>query len=128
MGLDVKEAFKWGMDFLGYSPLGERQSSLQTRAFPSQIQVDVQQVTQAKRVMKWTPIFPVPVEAEQPDLVENRFLNHLLQVSGRKEVARYVYLDAESRLLGYTVRLEDADGNKTVMPLTYCRNRQGREY
>lgn len=124
-GLSGKDAFKWGMDFLGYERLeGTGQASDRGRRVP-----DKPVATQVTaKGSEWKPVFPVPAEVDAPDLVNNRFLRRVLTDHGLHEVARYAYRDAEGQLLGYAVRLEDEAGHKSLRPLTYCQNEQGQAY
>jgi ATP-dependent exoDNAse (exonuclease V) alpha subunit len=122
LGLDKKEAFKWGVDWLGES------GSLTLTASSSRHQRSTLALTQSlssKTIESdtWKPVFPAP-EAF-PDLKNTPQLRSMLK--GRHESERYAYKDAEGHILGYVVRLEDLAGNKITPPLTYCRNEKGIE-
>jgi len=64
----------------------------------------------------WTPVLPVPEGAPAPLDSHPRL---------GKASARRCYQDAEGRALGYAVRFDGPKG-KDVLPLTYCRNEEGR--
>lgn len=49
----------------------------------------------------------------------------MLNKAGR-ETMRFAYRDSTNRLLGYVVRLEDEQGKKQTLPLTYCTNNTGK--
>lgn len=74
---------------------------------------------------KWTPIFPVPQELERVTIARRPSLAFMLESAGH-ETMRFAYRDQQNRLLGYVVRLEDHEGNKQTLPLTYCENGKGR--
>ena len=121
--LDYKEAFKWGMNWLGHD--NEHQF---TQAIPAQIKKnkDRHEITQqaaAQTKQEWTPVFPAP--SQEPNLKNEKQLAYMLK--GRREVARFTYKDADQNVLGYVVRLEDKQENKITPTLTYCRNKQGKE-
>ena len=123
LGLDKKEAFKWGVDWLG-----EGSGSLTHTASSSRYQRSVPALTpslSSKTIESdtWKPVFPAP-EAF-PDLKNTPQLRSMLK--GRQEMERYAYKDAEGQVLGYVVRLEDLAGTKITPPLTYCRNDKGIE-
>lgn len=73
---------------------------------------------------KATPITPVPTDAPAPPGVFNRREKDgswtKLDVS-----QRWPYRDADGRLLGYTSRCDLANGEKEVIPQTYCEHEDG---
>lgn len=66
-----------------------------------------------KRESNWRPVLPVPDNAPGPPVAH--------EFRGRPEL-RWAYRDAEGRLLGYVCRFKTSDGEKTVIPLTFCRH------
>lgn len=113
LGLDKKEAFKWGVKWLGYersvdvaTSLIKHDQFLQKTYQQNEIDAD-----------NWTPIFPV--QERVPDLKSTPHLRYMLK--GRTEVARYPYKDADGNTLGLVIRLEDKIGKKITPTLTYCR-------
>ena len=74
---------------------------------------------------KWTPIFPVPQELERVNIARRPSLAYMLESAGQ-ETMRFAYRDQDNRLLGYVIRLEDHEGNKQTLPLTYCENGKGQ--
>ncbi|MGC2221739.1 MAG: hypothetical protein WA624_04890 [Methylocella sp.] len=70
----------------------------------------------------WQALAPVPPDAPDPTLK----FPHWNDAWGRP-VAAWLYLDAEGRRVNYRVRFETADGNKDVIPLSWCRNRETGE-
>lgn len=120
--MDYKQAFKWGVDWLGYDQ--NRQSVQQPAAqlSPKSANQFTQQ-TAAQSKNEWTTVFPSPNQA--PNLKQEKQLAPMLR--GRQETARYEYKDADHNTLGYVVRLEDKDGNKITPTLTWCRNQEGKE-
>ncbi|MFI0478303.1 MAG: AAA family ATPase [Candidatus Rhabdochlamydia sp.] len=112
LNCDHKQAFKWGIEWLGKDALVHH--SQQT---PSVAKTQ----SDAYQKQEWTPIFPAPstsvnIQAE-PQL--------LYMLKGRQETARYAYKDADGNILGYVLRLEDKHGNKITPTLTYCQNDKG---
>lgn len=107
--LNYKEAYKWAIQWLGHP---ERPTRDRVPSYPK-----------AREKMPWVPLYPVPLDKANPILSTEKSLQYILKQSV-SEVARYAYLDAQGHLLGYTVRLEDAQGHKMVLPLTYCQNTQ----
>ncbi len=75
----------------------------------------------------WTPVFPVPASKANPDLESNSHLNYVFK-NGAVETMRFAYLDENKNLLGYVVRIEDLEGNKQTLPLTYCQNEKGHTF
>lgn len=73
---------------------------------------------------KGTPIVPVPADAPAPPDVFNR-----KEKDGswtRLEVSqRWEYRDAEGRLLGAVCRFDLPNGDKEVIPQTYCEHEDG---
>ena len=114
LGLTKKEAFKWGVHWLGYDHSRE---SMFVRNEPIHPKTDQQSE------MNWKPIFPAPQEV--PDLKNTPSLSYMMR--GKVEVARYPYKDADSSILGYVVRLEDKNGQKITPTLTYCHNEHGQQ-
>ena len=109
---DHKQAYKWGAEWLGQDRLG-----ILTRTPMGKDQPQLQ----AKQ--DWTPLFPAP--ATPVDLKAEKSLSYMLK--GKIEVARYVYKDADSNVLGCVVRLEDKSGHKITPTLTYCQNDKGEQ-
>lgn len=107
-----KQAYKWGAEWLGQDRLG-----ILTRTPMGKDQPQLQ----AKQ--DWTPLFPAP--ATPVDLKAEKSLSYMLK--GKIEVARYVYKDADSNVLGCVVRLEDKSGHKITPTLTYCQNDKGEQ-
>jgi uncharacterized protein (DUF927 family) len=64
----------------------------------------------------WRPILPVP-EGMPSDFPEHRH--------GRP-AATWEYRDSDGRLLGLTCRFDGADGDKDILPLTYCEGPDSR--
>ncbi len=120
LGLSNKEAFKWGVNWLGHSrgQLAQSQSVPSLPLAPSQDEVTSKSIDASDT---WTPLFPV--QASFPDLKNTPSLLSLLK--GRHEVAKFAYKNAEGLLLGYVMRLEDMNGHKITPTLTYCRNDKG---
>lgn len=121
--LDYKEAFKWGINWLGYDkdhPLTQ-QPAAQSKTSPQAVDQITQLAAQTRQ--EWTPIFPAPTH--EPNLKQEKQLAYMLR--GKQETARFTYKDADSNVLGYVVRLEDKQGNKITPTLTYCRNHKGKE-
>jgi nucleoside-triphosphatase THEP1 len=109
------DALQWGRDWLRETH-GGRARAIST----------VQ--NKQKSDMIWQPLSPVPDSAPEPDTIHNRYLSRMLDRHNQHEVARYAYRNETGRLLGYTVRVEDAHGRKSVLPLTYCHNGKGLAY
>ena len=113
LNLDHKQAFKWGVEWLGQSHNHTLHKQRDTQRQPVP-----QQPTQT-----WQPIYPAP--SHQVDISNEKSLAYMLK--GRQETARYAYKDADNNILGYVVRMEDKQGNKITPTLTYCLNQEGKE-
>lgn len=118
LNCDHKQAFKWGIEWLGRENVPTRDYTQGTSTLTKR-----ETIAQTAQRQEWTTIFPAPstpinVQAEPQ-------LRYMLK--GRKETARYEYKDAEGNTLGYVVRLEDKQGNKITPTLTYCQNDKGEK-
>lgn len=102
MGIDKKEAFKWGEQYVRGQRPGIKKTHIPQKSVKDQ---------------QYVPVFPIPVP--YPDLKTEKQLSYMLK--GRHEVAKFEYKDADGKTLGYVVRLEDKEGNKITPTLTYCR-------
>jgi 5S rRNA maturation endonuclease (ribonuclease M5) len=123
--LDYKQAFKWGMDWLGHKDhqfIQQGVGELSPQAV-NQLKNEFTQVLPAQSKSEWTPLFPASNQA--PNLKDEKQLAYMLK--GKQETARFTYKDADHNVLGYVIRLEDKDGNKITPTLTYCRDSQGKE-
>ena len=121
LGLNNKEAFKWGVQWLGYDQKQLGRPSIQPHVTLTQTQ-DVK-TKEVGSTDTWMPIFPVHVTF--PDLKNTPSLLYMLKSHHVAE--QYPYKDADGHTLGYVVRLEDKEGNKITPTLTYCRNDNGVE-
>ncbi len=70
----------------------------------------------------WQALTPVPPDAPDPTVK----FPHWNDAWG-KPVAAWLYLDAEGRRINYRVRFETQAGDKDVIPLSWCRNRETGE-
>jgi hypothetical protein len=113
LNLDYKEAYKWAIDWLGHKSV--------ERSYTEKPLQD-KSVNDQKSLI---PIYPVPEHKHNPDLIKEKSLSYVLTKQNQFEIERYPYLDAVGNLLGYTVRLENRQGDKVVLPLTYCQNAKG---
>jgi len=75
------------------------------------------QKTESKR-QKWTPVMPVPDDASEPPKAHYHY--------GRWSKVWW-YHDAASRVIGGVCRFDRADDDKVVIPLTWCRGRDGKQ-
>jgi DNA primase len=110
---DHRQAFKWGIEWLGRDHLHHSQQTSSV----AKIQSDTYQK------QEWTPVFPAP--STPVYLQAEPQLRYMLK--GRQETARYEYQDAAGNTLGYVVRLEDKQGDKITPTLTYCQNEKGEK-
>lgn len=115
LNLNQKEAFKWGVQWLGYE-----RSSIVPHTQTTYVKESLEN-NKENPLVEWTPTFPI-TEAF-PNLRTAPLLRSMLK--GRVETARYAYKDAEGNTLGYALRLEDKDGTKITPTLTYCQNDRG---
>lgn len=111
LGLDYKGALSWAKDWLG------QERALVQNPLRSSLEKPVEQ-------KQSVAILPVPEKEANPDIVNNKYLNHPLK--DRQETHRFAYRDANGRLLGYVIRLENQEGDKVTLPLTYCENSKGQ--
>jgi hypothetical protein len=119
LGLDRKEAFKWGVSWLGEDRHHITASASKTSSHTVQDRETNLSVSSTPH--PWTPTYPVTVPF--PDLKQEPQLRAMMK--GRREVTRFEYTDAAGKTLGYVVRLEDKDGQKITPTLTYCQNDKG---
>lgn len=110
LGLSSQEALTWGANWLYGDDHRRSQAPPSFLGRPKPL-----------REQTWRPVVPAP--AEYPDLTHQAHLAPLLK--GRHEVAHYTYREADGRLLGYVVRLEDKHRSKITPPLTYCEHEKG---
>jgi hypothetical protein len=110
--IDYKEAYQWAIEWLGHK--------LERPYYEKPLQN-----TSTKEEQLWVPLYPVPLNKQNPDLTKEKSLSYVFTKQHHFEIARYPYWDAAGNLLGYTVRLENAQGDKIVLPLTYCQNPKG---
>ena len=71
---------------------------------------------QREKVDAWQPINPVPDDAPEPP-------RHYKMGEPSR---RWTYRDAEGRVLFNVCRFDKADGEKEVLPLTFCQNEDGK--
>ncbi len=114
LGLTKKEAFKWGVQWLGHTPSHDTAIQTQKRTLSN---------TEKQSESSWKHIFPAPRDV--PDLKNTPSLAYMMR--GQCEVARYTYTDAEGNMLGHVVRLDDRHGKKITPTLTYCQNERGHQ-
>jgi nucleoside-triphosphatase THEP1/5S rRNA maturation endonuclease (ribonuclease M5) len=115
LGCDSKEAYKWGVQWLGHG------HSLDSLSKAPAVRTTMPAVVFEKR--EWTALYPAP--SQSLDLKAEKQLFFMLR--GRQETARFAYHDAEGQLLGYVVRLEDKAGDKITPTLTFCVNDKGQK-
>jgi len=65
----------------------------------------------------WTPIHPVPADAPTPEFRHHKH--------GRPS-ATWTYRDASGAVIGYVCRFDRADGEKEIIPRSYCHDGAGR--
>jgi hypothetical protein len=70
----------------------------------------------------WQALTPVPPDAPDPTAKFPRWND-----TWGRPVAAWLYLDAEGRRVNYRVRFETSNGDKDVIPLSWCRNRETGE-
>jgi ATP-dependent exoDNAse (exonuclease V) alpha subunit/DNA primase len=109
-GVDYPSALQWAGEWLGVQKPMRNQAEKQS---PKLAEPD------------WSPILPSKKHPLPDSLKKEPALAYQFTREKRSEVERYAYKDAEGHLLGYTVRLEDAAGQKVVLPLSYCENTKG---
>lgn len=77
-----------------------------------------------KPAERWTQIVPVPSDAPKPG---DKFS---LETEGKwvrlEFVQRWAYLDTQGRLIGYVCRFKLPNGDKHVVPQSFCTNGAGR--
>lgn len=109
-GVDYPTALQWAGEWLGLQkPLEEVQSQKSKLPDPD-----------------WKPMLPSKKHPLPESLKQEPALAYQFTREKRFEVERYAYRDEAGRLLGYTVRLEDQEGKKVVLPLSYCENAKGQ--
>lgn len=70
-----------------------------------------------KHAPNWTPILPVPADAPEPTFVHSRL--------GRPRTT-WTYRAQGGQLLGHVARFDPEEGDKEILPMTFCRNKAGR--
>lgn len=116
LGCSRTASMRWALDWLGYDALTYKNQFMDDVSLNKAPQ---REVTSNKVSDEWTPVFPVPDSAPEPDL-QNKYLKKDLQ-----ETRRFAYRNAKGQLLGYVVRLEDEAGHKQTLPLTYWEHQKG---
>ncbi|MBP6104189.1 MAG: AAA family ATPase [Gammaproteobacteria bacterium] len=111
-GVDYPSALQWAGEWLGLQK-------------PIEIQTEKQSQKLSEPEL-WTPILPSKKHPLPESLKNEPALAYQFTREKQSEVERYAYRDAEGHLLGYTVRLEDKEGQKVVLPLSYCENTKGQ--
>ena len=112
--LDYKAAYQWALTWLGLDRKA-RDQAVDVSGFASPEPLSNFKCSFQERP-KWIPIFPVPAAECRPDIEKTPSLSYLLKSQNKRVVALYPYQDGEGNLLGYTVRLEDNQGQKVVLP------------
>jgi Ti-type conjugative transfer relaxase TraA len=118
LNMTPKDAALYASNFIGDLP---------ERTIPTSSLKPQESPKDTSEAPTWTPVFPVPASKGNPDLESNSHLNYVFK-SGAVETMRFAYLDENKDLLGYVVRIEDTDGNKQTLPLTYCQNEKGHTF
>jgi len=108
-GVDYPTALQWAGEWLGLQKPLEVQSQKSKLPDPD-----------------WKPILPSKKHPLPESLKQEPALAYQFTKEKRTEIERYAYRDETGRLLGYTVRLEDPEGKKVVLPLSYCENAKGQ--
>ncbi|MBF0371598.1 MAG: DUF927 domain-containing protein [Magnetococcales bacterium] len=72
--------------------------------------------SQKKKAETWKPITPIPDEAPEPP-------SHYRMGEPSQ---RWTYCDAEGRVLFYISRFDKPDGEKEMLPLTFCQGTDGK--
>ena len=65
----------------------------------------------------WLPLKQVPEE------VQNRTIGPEIHKMGRRPNAEYTYRDLDGKLIGIVARWDREDGEKIVLPFSFCKNR-----
>ncbi len=120
------ESVKKGGELCGLSL--ERQNSLQRPVTPTLLKTEIKihkdtSVDSTKELKEYTPLFPVPKDHERINIERHKGLSFMLnRPNGEKwhETMRFAYRDEANHLLGYVIRLENEQGHKETLPLTYC--------
>ncbi len=120
------ESVKKGGEFCGL--FLERQNSLQRPITPASLKTGIKiqkdtSVDSTKELKEYTPLFPVPKDHERISIEKHKGLSFMLnRPNGDKwhETMRFAYRDETNHLLGYVIRLENEQGQKETLPLTYC--------
>jgi DNA primase len=109
LGVSFKEALDWSQEWLGNPTRQQQWESFKAT------QKDHYKAVEESRFVS---LYPAP--KEPVDIANNKYLNYALGEG--KETMRFAYHDADKNLLGYVVRIEQKDGSKVTLPLTYCRD------
>ena len=120
------ESVKKGGELCGLS--FDRQNSLQRPVTPASLKTGIKihkdtSVDSTKELKEYTPLFPVPIDAERVNIERHKGLSFMLnRPNGGKwhETMRFAYRNEQRQLLGYVIRLENEQGHKETLPLTYC--------
>lgn len=85
---------------------------------------NIQKHDRSKR-QEWTPILPVPDEAGPAPDTKWTLNKDTGEWSQLPIVAKWAYRTATGALLGYAARVKLPDGDKDVVPLTFCQAADG---
>lgn len=117
LGLDHKEAFKWGSDWLkdrGHD-IGIEQhhhnNALTKAVKPALLKQEKERTLEAPTYKA------LPENTAFPDIQNHPSLRYMLK--GRHVTGTYTYRDQDHQIIGHVVRLEDNAGNKITPTLTY---------
>jgi ATP-dependent exoDNAse (exonuclease V) alpha subunit len=111
LGLSFKDALNWSQEWLG-NPTNQQ--------VWESFKQDQHKQQNAIEETRWVSIYPAP--KEPIDITNHKYLSQHPLLKEGKETLRHAYKDADSNILGYVIRIEQKDGSKTTLPLTYCKD------
>jgi len=125
LGLDHKEAFKWGSDWLkdrGHDTGIEQHHhthALTKTKKPALLKEEKEYIPEA-------PTYKTLPEATPfPDIEKHPSLRYMIK--GRRITGAYTYRDQDHQILGHVVRMEDSEGNKITPTLTFQKTSESSD-
>ncbi len=125
LGLEHKDAFKWGSDWLkdrGHDiGLDQHQNNtaLTKAVKPALLKEEKERTTEAPSYKA------LPEDTPFPDVENHPSLRYMLK--GRHITGTYTYRDQAHQIIGHVVRLEDKEGNKITPTLTYQKSSESSD-
>lgn len=111
----------------GHDSMGSAARALASMLGCSELAGDEFKPQKPSANQEWTPIVPVPDYAPEPPDIKWAMDEQTGKWVSHPIVARWAYRDESGGLVGYAARVKLPDGEKDVVPQTFCRGEDGEE-